>query len=200
MIVGSAKATSQISAPSSEPLTTAELKLHLRVDHSDEDTYIDALGTAARRFCERATRRKFVTQTWDLMYDRFPSGGVFVLPDFSPLQSVSSITYTDTDGNTGQTVSSSDYTVDTSIEPPRIHEAYGASWPATRDIPNAVSVRVVAGYGDPEDVPETIKAAIKLLVGHWYENREGVTVEGTPREVPVAVSSLLGIELVPEVA
>lgn len=198
--MGSAKATYPVSGPASEPLTTEELKLHLRADHAAEDDYITALGIAARRYCERVTRRKFVTQTWDVMFDRFPCDGAFVLPDFSPAQSVDSITYTDADGNSGQTVSPSDYVADVYSEPPRIRLAYGASWPATRDTPNAVTVRVVVGYGDPEDVPETIKSAIRLLVGHWYENREGVTVDGTPREVPMAVDSLLAIELVPEVA
>ena len=36
---------------------------------------------------------------------------------------------------------------------------------------------VVAGYGDlPSDVPESTRQAIKLLAGHYFENREAVPV------------------------
>lgn len=42
-------------------------------------------------------------------------------------------------------------------------------------------------------VPETIRAALKLLVGHWYRNREGVA-EGQLGAVPMGVAALLGAE------
>lgn len=46
-------------------------------------------------------------------------------------------------------------------------------------------------------VPETIKAPIKLLTGHYYENREAFT-EGALAEVPMAVKTLLWSERVLE--
>ncbi len=52
--------TSLITDAASEPLTTAEAKLHLRVDGSTEDTYIDNLIKAARIYCEKYTNRSFI--------------------------------------------------------------------------------------------------------------------------------------------
>ena len=40
-----------------EPVTLAEAKLHLRVEHSDEDAYIGGLISAAREYAESFTNR-----------------------------------------------------------------------------------------------------------------------------------------------
>ena len=96
-------------APAEEPVTTAEAKLHLRVDHGDEDAYIDTLVATARQHIELVTRRAMVDTTFTLKMDAFPTE---IRPPRSPLSSVSSITYVDTDGAT-QTLSASVYSVDT---------------------------------------------------------------------------------------
>lgn len=43
------------------------------------------------------------------------------------------------------------------------------------------------------ELPETIKAAMKLLVGHWYENRE-LSAPINISEVPMTVKNLLWME------
>ena len=54
-----------------------------------------------------------------------------------------------------------------------------------------------AGYTvDPLDAdvwpaPADIQQAVKLLVGHWFENRESVVVGTTAAEVPMSVQMLL---------
>jgi uncharacterized phiE125 gp8 family phage protein len=54
-----------------------------------------------------------------------------------------------------------------------------------------VTVRFVAGYGaNPGDVPEPLRQAMLLLIGHYYENREAVAA-GTLTELPFAVASLV---------
>ncbi|NIP96559.1 MAG: phage gp6-like head-tail connector protein, partial [Akkermansiaceae bacterium] len=46
-------------------------------------------------------------------------------------------------------------------------------------------------------VPETTRQAIRLLVGHWYENREAISTSGAvPKEVPLGVQALLWLERV----
>ncbi len=40
-----------------EPVSLAEAKLHLRVEHSDEDGYITALISSAREYAESFTNR-----------------------------------------------------------------------------------------------------------------------------------------------
>ena len=61
-------------------------------------------------------------------------------------------------------------------------------YPSTYPVPNAVTVRFVAGY---TSVPAGIKAAMKLLIGHWYKNREAVNVGNIVNVMPLAVESLL---------
>lgn len=180
------------TAPALEPVTTAEAKLHLRVDGSDEDALIGSLVSAARDYAERYTRRAFVSQVWRMYMDFFPSCRWFYLPR-SPLISVNAITYKDENGAV-QTLAASAYVADSAQEvPARVALAEGEDdWPETFDEIQAVTVEFTAGYGAAASaVPESIKAAIKLLVGHWFENRETVVIGSTPNAVPLAAMALL---------
>lgn len=188
--------------PTVEPVSLAEMKLHLRVDDdiTGDDAMISALITAARQKVEIETRRALVTQTQIMRLDGFPRSDcpdlAIVLPN-PPVQSVTSITYVDTAGDT-QTLDSADYLVDTTTTPARITPVYNGSWPLARAQMNAVAVTFIAGYapgsGSPTDyaanVPQALKAAIKLLVGHWYENREAIG-PATLKVLPMAVDSLI---------
>jgi len=178
-------------APAAEPFTAAEAKLHLRVDSSDDDTYISALIKAARKKLEADTGRALITQTWKLILDRFPdSDDEAILMPKAPLQSVSSITYVDTDGVT-QTWDSSEYRVDTDSVPGRITPAYNQSWPTTRSVTGAVTITFVAGYGNSsQNIPDDLRHAMRLLIGHWYENREEVVAGVSIAQVPQAYQFL----------
>ena len=60
------------TAPAAEPISTADAKLHLRVDITDDNDLIDALVKVAREHVEIITRRALITQTWDYYLDDFP--------------------------------------------------------------------------------------------------------------------------------
>lgn len=168
-------ALSLVSGPVAEPLSLAEAKLHLRETRDGQNAIITALITAARQQCESITRRALISQTWDLYLPAFPAAGQAIEVPLSPLASVESITYVDADGVT-QTWDAADYTVDAVTEPGLIVPAYSKSYPSVRVIPNAVKVRFIAGYGAAADVPEGIKQAMRMLIGHMYVNRESVKV------------------------
>lgn len=175
--------------PTTEPLTLSEAKAHLRVDHPSEDTLIAALVQAAREYVEAFTHRALITQTWKLTIERFPSGDYIELPK-APLISVGSVQYIDTAG-AQQTLATSVYDADTTCTPGVVRLKYDQSWPSTRDVWNAVEITFDAGYGAASAVPEPIKSAIRLLVGHLYANRES-TVSGTINsEVRYAHEALL---------
>lgn len=176
-----------VTEPSSEPVSLSDAKSHLNVTHAEDDTLIGAYISAARQLAEDRTSRAFVTQTQDLYLDRFPEYTLQVRK--VPLQSVSSITYLDSAGSTA-TLSSSQYLVDTVSEPARITPAYGESWPGTYPVANAVKVRCVLGYGT-SDVPQKAKQAIRLMVGHYYANREQVVTGMAAMQVPFAADALL---------
>lgn len=183
--------------PPAEPVSRAEAKLHLRVDTDDtaQDTLIDALIQGAREWCENYTRRSFVRRTLQLRVDCFPSH--IRLPR-GPVASVSSVAYIDSNGDSA-TLAADQYQVDTYSTPARIVPAFGVVWPSVdAGVVNGVTVTYVAGYapGDTsptdhaENVPAGAKAAILLLIGHLYENREQVGMQQL-HEVPFGVRALL---------
>jgi len=192
-------AVTVITEPAVEPISIDDLKNDLKVD-SDlvlDDALILGLGKAARVLAEKVQGRALITQTLELTLDGWPAKGFFELP-CPPLQSVTSITYYDEDDNAA-TVDSGTYFVDTVSEPGRVVLNSGESWPSTtlRAV-NAVVVRFVAGYGaEGADVPETVRNAIRLLVAHWYENREAISTSGAvPKAMPFGVQALLWLDRV----
>ncbi len=180
-----------VTQPTVEPLTTAEAKSHLRIDSSTEDTLIAAYVTAARAYYEEATWRALVTQTWALRLEQWPDGECLLLPR-PPLQSVTSIAYTDSDGQ-AQTMSSSDYVV-YAQDPGRIWLGYNKTWPTATLRPGpSITITFVAGYGLAAAVPEIDKQAIRLIIGHFYENREEVmAIPGISlAQLPMAAQSII---------
>jgi hypothetical protein len=99
----------------------------------------------------------------------------------SPLISVTSIRYRDQNG-TLQTLAQNPgpgvpgYIVDTDSEPARIAPANNLPWPVTLAQQAAVQVLYTAGYGASADnVPESTKHKLKLLLAGLYENREPIS-------------------------
>lgn len=182
------------TGPTAEPVTLAEAKAHCRVDLSDDDTLIGSLITAARTHVENTTRRALVQQTWDLYLSCLNSVEI-PLP---PLQSVTHVKYYDSD-NSQQTLSTDVYEVDTYSQPGGVALAYGETWPSTYKRLDAVNIRFVAGYQDSgaspvdlaDNIPQPIKHAMLLLIGHWYENRESSIVGVSINTIPEAVDALL---------
>jgi len=174
--------------PTSEPVTLTEAKAHCRIDTTADDTLVSSLITAARLWCESRLGQQIMPATYRCKIDGFCSHAV-ELP-YPPLTTVSSITYVDTAGTT-QTLSSALYTVDTDSKPGRISPVYAEVWPLTRDQLQAVTITYTAGYASAAAVPQVIKQAILLLVGHWYENREASLVGETSSALTLAVESLL---------
>jgi uncharacterized phiE125 gp8 family phage protein len=186
-------------SPPHELVTVEEARAYVRQDGTADDTILALLVAAARQHIESAYGLALVTQTWDWRLDRFPDASTTALRvPLPPLQAVLSITYLDADGDT-QTWATDQYTVDaTRSEPPtpgRILPAYGVSWPSTRDVVNAVTVRFTAGFGtSPATVPPPIRWAIQALVAHLYANREPVILTGgvgSPVAMPMHVDHLL---------
>lgn len=166
-------ATKLATAPALEPVSIDEAKLHCRIDHDDEDEYLEMLIEAAREHVEQQVlNRSLITQTWDLYLDRFPGKAEIRLP-FPPLQEVTGVYYTP-DGVNEQTFAAANYEVDTAGEPGRIVLKRTASWPGDElVVVNGVRIRFVAGYGDAAaDVPGPIRRGLLVLIGDLYEHRE----------------------------
>lgn len=185
----------EVTAPTAEPVSLADVKTFLHVDDNDENELIQRLVVAARDWCERFTGRQFMTATYDWRLDAFPDSSADCLwVPRPPLASVTSITYTATDG-TSTTWGASNYQTDIYSEPARILPAYGVTWPSTRDVLNAVTIRFVCGAAETA-VKETVKQAIKMLVAHWFESREPVLIGSISKDLEFALTSLLWMDRV----
>jgi uncharacterized phiE125 gp8 family phage protein len=176
-----------VTAPGLEPIDVDELKNHERVaGTSVEDPLLSSYITAVRRHVEEIAGLALLTQTLEWAIDEFPGRtsvnpwGAIDLPR-PPLQSVTSISYTDVDGN-GQTVATSVYATDTRTTPGRVTLKYDQEWPDTQEVPHAVVVQYVAGYTTPEIIPEDLRMTLRVLAGTLFEYREDI-VEGRTQEL-----------------
>ncbi len=181
------------AAPATEPVSLAELKTHIDYTAANRDDYLTGLIKVARQYCENRTSRSLFTQTWQLALDYFPgSPGTILLPR-GPVQSITSVAYTDTNGD-AQTVDSGDYQLDNNREPARLAPAREAAWPSSDSgTLAAVKISYVTGWASADNIPTDYKHAVKLLASHFFENPSAVTVEGTPKVVPLAVRMLLDL-------
>ena len=180
-----------VTAPAAEPITSTEAKLWLKEDGTDNDALVSSLITAARQFVEKDYDCALVTQTWDLFLDGFPTDPADnkIQLGLSPVASVTSVSYIDTEGAT-QTWASTNYVFDSSGLIPRMVLASNATYPATQSGRiNSVTVRAVCGYGAASAVPETIKTAMKLTIALWYENREDMPLTFMARTARILLNN-----------
>lgn len=172
-----------ITPPSSYPVTTDEANAQCRIDGSDEDTLITSLIAAATDYVEQYTGRAIMPQTWELVLDDFSDS--MMIPK-GPATSITSVKYYDTFSEL-QTVSSTHYTLDAASNPQWLVRASDYAWPDVAEGVNNVIVRFECGSAQP---PASIKHAILLLVGQWFDNRAAVS-DKAMIAVPHAVEALL---------
>lgn len=190
-----------VTAPTLEPVTLDEMRKHLRIEHHDEDEEIAVFLASARTMFENQTCGCIpFTSTYRQTMDRFPDHcGKSMEPTIqiyrAPVQSITSITYVDTEGTT-QTLSSSLYRVDTSGPIARITPAYGQSWPSIREVSGAVKITFVAGWASQATIPADIKLCVKLLAAMYYNTREDA-VERSLANAPLAAQSILANRRLP---
>lgn len=160
-------------------LTLPEAKLHLRVDHTAEDSLIAALMTAATAAAEHETGRQLVTQEWQTWLSGWPSADTIGLAQ-TPVSGVV-VKYTGPAGDE-QTLAASDYVLIPGVVPAIIRTS--KSWPAlSSSVPYPVRITATAGYGPAAAVPEPIRAWVKCVLGALYLNRES-TAAGAVAELP----------------
>jgi hypothetical protein len=193
-------------------ISTTDAKSFLRVDHSDEDSLIDALVAASTKACENFADLKFINQSWQLWLDSFPIertqkaseswSGVRQGPitDYLsqkrevqiPIRPVSSITSLKTydESDTESTFSTSAYIADVNSQfrYARVALRDNYVWPVDLRSANSIVIDFVAGFGaNSTDVPEDILQAVKLTLADFYENRD----DRKEKQLPGAARSIL---------
>jgi len=191
----------RLTPPALEPVSLVDAYRHLKLDEAElaasppegEADLVLTLIAAATAHLDGADGvlgRALLAQQWKMTADVFPA--CFHLP-LPPLIEVDEIEYVDADG-VERVLATDQYQVIGAggRHPAMIEPAYGVTWPIARAQREAVSVSFTCGYGEAaEDVPAPLRAAIKLLLGNFYENREAVVIGAAVAELPLAVQSLI---------
>jgi uncharacterized phiE125 gp8 family phage protein len=165
-----------VTPPATEPVTLTQAKAALRVDLSDDDTYITSLITSAREQVEIDTGRALITTAFKYRIDRFYDEIYLPKPK---LISVSGIQYYDVNG-TLQTLSSTYYQADAYSFPGVIYPGVATTYPQTQSGKvNAVIISYTGGYGDDAtDVPQSLRDAILMLIQERYNKRDNYESNG----------------------
>lgn len=202
-----------IEPPEAEPITVAEARAHLEapsygdsdVDPADDDM-IEAWIGAAREHCENYLGRSLSTRTLEIALDEFPchrSNGWFhgwrtdsnsfgaspiALP-MGPVREVYTVSWGD---ESDDELANDQFVLDVYSSAPAIFPL--TTWPTVTRATNAIKIRYLAGYGvdseGGEPLPKSIRAAILLVLGHLYANREETT-EASLMTLPLGVKVLL---------
>lgn len=143
-----------------------EAKEHLDEVGTDNDAYIQTLIYAVQSSAEEQNDLGLNEATFEIYFDEFPDDIEIWM---WPVKSIESVNYTDVDGDP-QTVSSDDYETDIVNKPARI--IHNSSWPATKDIPNAVQVQFKTGFTSPAVIPADLSQALFMILSDWFQNRE----------------------------
>ena len=171
------------------PVTLAEAKAWLREedDETANDATIVGLIRAAAAMIEQITglamRAREMTQAC-------PVFGARVVLFKRPVVSIEGVEYDASDG-TVKTLDPSAWRLREFAGQPALVPAFGNGFPATEDVDGAVRVTLVAGYASNAEVPEDIKQAALLMIGHWFSNREAVVTGTIAAEVPLGARALL---------
>ncbi|MDY3558119.1 head-tail connector protein [Gemmata sp. JC673] len=165
-----------IVTPAAAPVTAAELRDRLRINGTAEDGDLtEFLASAVERF-EDDTGRPVLTTGYRQDLAQWPAGGLIVLGR-GGVTAVTAVKRYLADGST-ETLAADQWRADLLTPPARVQLA---AVPARVTTAAGIAVSPVgcveftAGWANAAAVPKQVLTALKLLAGHWYENREAHT-------------------------
>lgn len=201
-----------VEEPTVEPISIEEARSHLRIhafgspdEHPDDGQIMNVYLPAAREWCEAYSGKFLAEQTVEMSMLAFPSrASTFYLP-IGPVHSITSVVYLDVDGVETTMTETTDYLTRIYNGRAAVYLPDDVQWPTTLPYNRnwnaaepTVFVRYVAGYTtlspDEFPLPRSARAAILLVLGHLYENRENSALLGrgdTLTEIPLGAQRLL---------
>jgi uncharacterized phiE125 gp8 family phage protein len=189
-----------LEAPADHIVSLAEMKQHLRVDHTDDDQLIEAYTSAAEARVDGPASITGRTFRVTRLRASFHSFSTKICLPYPPVIQVIGLTYLDSNGDEQTFAETNQWRViglNTS-EGAAIVPLYGVVWPSLLTTPDADLVRVeyLAGYqnlNSPGDnaIPKEVAQAVKLIVGDWYEFRPSTVIGTVAAPTPHGAEMLL---------
>lgn len=165
------------TAPTEEPLTLAEVKDFLRIDITDDDTYITNTVIPGVRLCaESITKRIMISTEFETFRNGFGEDKSFrtggkrpIVLRKSPYISTTSFTYK-TDDGTSTLTENTDFFVEKVGDYSKLRPE--DLWPSdNKRREQSIIVKFRAGYADAASVPKDLKQAMLQHSGFMYQNR-----------------------------
>ena len=176
-----------ISVPEANPVTIAQIKRHLRLDHNEEDEYLLELTQAATLHIEAVIGQSLITRTVRQYIETMPASRSISLEAW-PIKSIQEVRGYDFDGNPN-IILAENYRLDNRIEPAALVINTNVNFNA---FCNGIEVDMIVGYGEIGiDVPSNISRAILVLIAHWYEFRGTLPAGDETALIPEGLNALL---------
>lgn len=184
--------TKLISKSFEEALPLSEAKSHLRFLPGDtsQDALVTAYLNAAIQWAETRTERNIAASVYQIRIE--PMDGVLVLPlpDFVEITKLETITdgvKTVVYNKVGPVGTLSDYMeVDDFPNPAELTLT-------TDNLEDTVDYLLITASFGMDMVPEDIKSAIKLLLGHLYRNESEVITGTITSQMPQGAETILSL-------
>jgi hypothetical protein len=180
---------------STQVVTTSELKSHLRITTSSEDTLLGTYILAATQMAEHYCNRHFITAKYKLWFNDLPSTFSLYYPDckfnFSG-GNPDGLHYLAASGSTYTQFANTNWYCNQNTNPCQVKIITKPSNAiSTSDLDGTTDdiyyFQFQTGIGDAaSDIPDAIKQAIKLIAGDMYYFRED-----RKRQFPMASEILL---------
>lgn len=163
-----------VTPPASEPVSLAEAKLFLRVDHNVEDELIATLIGAAREAveagCGRALITRRVRESLDIWRRESVQGAVLGLGPVTEVIAVRLIA----DNGAQSVIDPERYRLEGHRDRPRL--VFPPGLPATLRSAGGIEIEYDAGYAeDAAELPLALRLATLQIVASLYELRVGAS-------------------------
>ena len=190
-----------VTPPASPGLITLDqAKAQCRVDFDDDDELITDFIAEASDLVQTMTARRYLPSVWEWELEAWHDPMVLPIAPCSQWDqvTVNSITFGDLAGHT-ETLDPSVYWVRPAGQTVKIVKRWFVIWPWLGDAPERVIINfsVNEPAGEPPvapNVPPRVQRAVRLLVSHYYENRDavvGVDARDSSTELPLGVTQHL---------
>ena len=165
----------ELVSQSASPVSLADFKVFLKIDGSDEDSFLTLCLNSSVSAIEKYIKRVLVNSEFNLWLDAFPplaenneyrifNASELFLPNPPAILIKSIKTYDE--ANTETTFSSAAYTAD--LFNARIFLNDGYVWPTDLRNKNSIKINYTCGYGT---CPDGLKQAVMVYAGQLYNSR-----------------------------